>query len=152
MLRQLFDSVGIAPAVNEEVVVGGLRIVAPEVIFVQRALDEGWLRVVSTTPGEQGLKERLLETMPIDPGEAESLAIAKLRDMTILLDDKQARTVARAMRVDHMGTAAVLLEGRARGMLSLEDLEQAVEELARVVWLSPEIVADILKRAREVRR
>ena len=47
---------------------------------------------------------------------------------------------------------AVLLEGRARGLLGLDDMEQAVMELARVIWLSPDIVADILKKGREVGR
>ncbi|MDP2935675.1 MAG: hypothetical protein Q8O86_04205 [Dehalococcoidia bacterium] len=152
LLRRLFDSVAIAPAVNEEVVEGGLQVSAPEVIYVQQALGDGWLQVVPLNADEEGLKGRLLGTTSIDPGEAESLAIARLRNMAILVDDKQARTVARALGVGYMGSAAVLLEGCARGELSLEDLEHAVGELARVVWLSPDIVADILKRAREVSR
>ena len=45
----------------------------------------------------------------MDPGEAEALAIAKLRDEILLVDEKEARTAARAIGVTPMGSAGVLL-------------------------------------------
>lgn len=54
------------------------------------------------------------------------------------------------MHLDYLGTAAVLLNGFFEGHLAMEELEEAIEELARTMWLSPAVVAEVLRRAREV--
>jgi hypothetical protein len=45
----------------------------------------------------------------------------------------------------------VLLEALAQGHLTLETLEEAVRDLTRVIWLSPAVVTEVLRRARELR-
>lgn len=150
LLKAVLGAIAMPMGVNEEVVDEGMRISAPDVIQVQRALDEGWLRIVRLTTGERELKQRLIDTTGLDVGEAEALAVAKLRGEVLLVDEKEARTVARAIGVTPLGTAGVLLAAFRLGELDIEQLEQALIELARVMWISPEIVADILRRAREV--
>jgi hypothetical protein len=43
----------------------------------------------------------------------------------------------------------LLLEAFYRGRLGLEELEDTLLALSRVIWLSPEVVATVLKLARE---
>ncbi|MBI3049211.1 MAG: hypothetical protein HYY76_12965 [Acidobacteria bacterium] len=43
-----------------------------------------------------------------------------------------------------------MLEGFVAGHLDIGQLEGAVEELAQTIWLSPAVVAEVLRRAREV--
>jgi len=69
----------------------------------------------------------------------------------VLLDDKEARIVAQAKAVEYMGTAGVLLEAFLRQALDFGGLEAAIENLSRVIWLSPDVVFEILRRAREAR-
>jgi len=48
-----------------------------------------------------------------------------------------------------LGTAGVLLEARVRRRLTLGELETALRELCEVLWLSPAVVAEIMRLARE---
>lgn len=150
LLERVFGATTVPIVVKEEVVDAGLRISALEVIHVQRAMDERWLTVARLTAREKELKQRLMSTTRLDLGEAEALAMAKVRGEILLVDEKEARTVARAMGVTPMGSAGVLLAAFRLKELNIEELEKSVKELARVMWISPEIVADILGRARGV--
>lgn len=49
------------------------------------------------------------------------------------MDDKEARALAEAMSLEYLGTAAVLLEAFIKGHLTFERLEDAVEELSKVI-------------------
>ena len=60
--------------------------------------------------------------------------------------------MAATLGAAYLGTAGVLLEGFLRGRLSFEELEDTVQDLSRVIWLAPTVVAEILKRAREAKR
>ncbi|MEM5802911.1 MAG: hypothetical protein QXO57_03050, partial [Candidatus Aenigmatarchaeota archaeon] len=102
--------------------------------------------------GERRMSQRLLRSTKLDEGEAEALALAQSRRLTLIVDDKEARTMAAILGIEYLGTAGVVMEAYIRGMISLEELEEWVREVSKVMWLSPEVVADILKRAKEVRR
>jgi predicted nucleic acid-binding protein len=149
LLKAVFGEIAMPTQVKEEVVDAGLRISAPELIYIQQAMNEGWLRASRLTAREKELGQRLMNSTGLDPGEAEALAMAKLRDEILLVDEKEARTVARAIGVTPMGSAGVLLAAFRLRELNIEELEKAVRELSRVLWISPDIVADILGRARE---
>jgi hypothetical protein len=55
------------------------------------------------------------------------------------------------MAVEFMGTAGILLEAFLCGALNFGALEAALEDLSRVIWLSPSVVAEVLRRARGAR-
>lgn len=130
----------------------GKAIGAPEVAHVERALDDKWIRIAKLTAREKGLAQRLLNTTSLDGGEAESLALASSQKAMVLAHDKEARTMAGAMGIEHIGTAGVLLEAFVKGIIGYEELEKAVSQLSSVMWLSPGVVAEILRKAREVKR
>ena len=56
------------------------------------------------------------------------------------------------MGVAFVGTAGMLFHGFVRKHLTLAELEDAVEELSRTIWLAPAVVAEVLKKAREAER
>jgi predicted nucleic acid-binding protein len=70
----------------------------------------------------------------------------------VVIDDKEGRALAAAMGVEHMGTAGILLEAYASGRLRIDELEDALRELSGVLWLSPAVVVEILRRARGMRK
>jgi predicted nucleic acid-binding protein len=136
--------------VYHEVVENGRKIGAPEVVYVELAMQEGWLRHQERTANETAVVEHLLTTTRLHEGEAEALAMAASSDAVLLADDKEARRIARALGVKCLGTAGVLLEARLRGHISLSEIEDAITDLTRVSWQSPEVAALVLKRAREI--
>jgi predicted nucleic acid-binding protein len=137
------------PAVFEEVVTAGKRIGALGVEQVEHAVEKGWLRVPRLAARERRQAERILQTSRLHEGEAETLAVAERRKLLVAVDDKEARGMAAALGLDFVGTAGVLLEGFFKGHLNLDDLEKVLMALSSVIWLSPQVVASVLKLARE---
>jgi predicted nucleic acid-binding protein len=69
----------------------------------------------------------------------------------LIVDDKEARSVAVATGVKIVGTAGVLLEAYLGAHLDLEELEAVLQDLVQVLWISPAVVAELLRLAREAR-
>jgi predicted nucleic acid-binding protein len=152
LLKDVYGDTILGPAVKTEVVDQGREIGAPGVEQVEKALEAGWLRVVRLSVKEQRIMQGILRATRLDEGEAESLALAQSRNATLIVDDKDGRGMAATLGVAYQGTAGVLLEAFLKGRLSFEELEDTVQDLNRVMWLSPAVVAEILSRAREAKR
>ena len=152
MLRDLYGGACVGPAVKTEVVEGCRAIQAPELSVIEAAFDAKWMRDITPNSGERRVARRILKGSRLHEGEAESIALAASRGAMVLLDDKEARLIAEATGVRYMGTAGVLLEAFFRGKLDFGGLEAAIHDLSRVLWLSPEVVAEILRRGRETGR
>jgi len=56
------------------------------------------------------------------------------------------------MGVAFVGTVGRLFHRFVRRHLTLTELEDAVEELSKTIWLAPAVVAEVLKKAREAER
>ena len=84
--------------------------------------------------------------------EAESVALARVRQLRLVADDKEARRMARTLGVPLVGTAGVLLQAYLRRSFGLDSLEKALRDLGETLWLSPSVVAEVLRRARKARR
>lgn len=149
LLKEL-DIAMMTPAVYEEAVEGGRKINAGEVRDIEAALAEGWIQRRELSQAESNVANEIAHGSPLGRGEAESIALASsIDDGLLVVDDLQARAVARAMGVRHLGTAALLLQAHVRGILTYEELADSLRELTEVIWLSPAVVAEILKTARE---
>lgn len=149
LLSELYEGALIGPIIKRETIDAGRSIAASGVEQIEAAVSRGDVRLIRTTGDERHLTQRLLKRSRLDRGEAEAIAIAHFRNIALLVDDREARSVAATMDVDFLGTAAVLLEAYLRGRFGMSDLEDAVRGLSKVIWLSPAVVAEILKRARE---
>lgn len=152
ILREMYGQVLIGPVVNAEVVDQGRAVVAAGVEHVEDAIRKGWMQVARLTKTEKSLLQRILKSSRLDKGEAEALALASSRKIPVILDDREARANAELLELEFIGTAGILLEAFIKGLLTFKQLEEAVEELTKTMWLSPTVVAEILKRAREVKR
>jgi predicted nucleic acid-binding protein len=83
----------------------------------------------------------------IGQGEAEAIILAKKRSVPVILDDAEARAVARSFDLEYMGTLMLPYHAFVRGMLSREELVEILTGLSRVLWVSPDVIAEILRRA-----
>jgi predicted nucleic acid-binding protein len=152
LLQAVYGEVTVAPTVKIEVLDQGKEIAAPGIEQVEDALQTGWLQVARLTRGERNLLRKIVATSRLDQGEAESIAVARSRGLLVMLDDKEARAHAELLRVEYVGTAGFLLEAFLKRHLTMTGLEQAVQDLSSVMWLSPAVVTEILRRAREARK
>ena len=152
LLNDLHGDVLIGPAVKRETVDAGRIVSAWGVEQIEAALERGWLRMMLLTAEESGVMRRLTRSSGLGSGEAESIALAGVRRLRLIVDDKQARSVAAAAGIEHVGTAGILLEAYLRGRYDMDGLEAALGDLSRVLWLSPAVVAEVLRLAREATR
>lgn len=152
LLRSVYHGVLIGPQVKRETVDAGKEIFAPGVEHIEKALDDGWLQVARLSSKERNTAHSILSKGGLGAGEAESIALASSRKLMVILDDKAARSFAEVMRITFLGTAGLLFQAFVKKHLTLAELEDAVEALSQTIWLSPAVVADILRKAREADR
>lgn len=152
LLNDLYGAVLICPAVKEETVDAGRAVRAKGVEQIEAALEDGWLRPACLTAPERDMTQRLIGRTRLGRGETESIALASARRLRLIVDDKEARSVAAAARVEHLGTAGTLLEAHLRQRLDFGELEAALSDLADVLWLSPAVVVEVLRLAREEKK
>ncbi|MSQ14545.1 MAG: hypothetical protein EXR50_01600 [Dehalococcoidia bacterium] len=58
--------------------------------------------------------------------------------------------MAEALGHSYLGTIGLLFEAYMSRRLDYEELEEAVADASKVLWLSTEVVTELLRRAREV--
>ena len=140
LLRNLFDEVIVPVAVYDEVVTNAYG--RPGAALIRQV---DWLQLAS--PGVQLTIEPML--LGLDPGETAVLLLARESDPDwVLVDERQARRVARAMGLPVKGTLGILLSVALSGLLSreeaLEDMKRLVDSGIRVsprwqAWLKQEL-------------
>ena len=152
LLRDLYEQVLIGAVVETEVIDAGGAERAHGVEQLEAAVDAGWMETASPTDAESDLARRLARRSRLHQGEAESVALARVRDLPLVADDKEARSVAKTFGVPLIGTAGVLVHAYMRRSFGLDSLEKALRDLGETIWLSPSVVAEILRRARKAKR
>jgi len=91
---------------------------------LQVALNEGWL--IPTTVKSSALVNLLRREL--HQGESEAIALAvELSADKILLDEKEARQIARTLGLSITGTLGILLKGRKNGTVS--SMEVVIDRL-----------------------
>lgn len=152
LLRDLYEQVLIGSAVKAETIDAGGAARALGVEQLEAAVDAGWLRVAAATDTENDLALRLSRRSRLHGSEAESVALARVRELQLVADDKEARSMAKTLSVPLIGTAGVLLQAYLGRSFGLDSLERALRDLGETLWLSPSVVTEILRRARRAER
>jgi len=127
LLRELFESIMIPPAVYDEVVTSGRgRPGADEVAAAD------W--IATCGPKDHLAVDSLRVTL--GAGESEAIVIAQEQNADfIILDDWQARQTALRLSLPVIGTVAVLAKAEEKGLIS--DLNSALQELRQVGFYFP---------------
>lgn len=140
LLRDLYQTVLIPPAVREEAMRGGTRSIG--VTELQQA---DWIR---TVPLQDSRRADLLSDL--DRGEAEVLALAQESHADlVIIDERLARRHAQRLGIALTGTLGVLLRAKKRGLLS--EIRPLVEQIHRGgIRLSRLLIEEALKLAGEL--
>jgi predicted nucleic acid-binding protein len=144
LLRQQFGEVLIPPMVRQELKVDTEL---PGVEPIRLALQNRWLQVVelSNTDMARALRRDL------DNGEAEAIALAlQLKLTTILIDEHDGRTAAKAMGLVPVGVLGVLLRAKRAGTLnSVVTAMRALQDQAGF-FINPDLFATLAREAGEL--
>jgi len=113
LLKKVFGEVFIPEEVKVEVVDKGKQLDEKDAYVVEKAIAEGWLRVLPT--------EQMKVPMRLHKGEVAVLSLAKkLRLRLVLLDEVSARSAARLMGLTPRGTVFVLLKALEKRQIDLD--------------------------------
>jgi len=72
--------------------------------------------------------------------------------MLVILDDKEARAISKSWDLECTSTVIVLYEAFVKGLVSYDELVEDLSKLTRVMWISTDVITEVIRRAREVRR
>jgi len=141
LLRELVGTVFVPEAVVAECVGDCSR---PGAVAIQAALAEGLLVARRSEPTAE------LETLAqlLDLGEAEALSLAIAEGISVLMDERRGRGVARHLGVPVIGTGGVLIVAKQAHLV--DTVAPLVDELQRCDYrLSTPLIAEILHRCGE---
>jgi len=152
LLRELYGSVLMSPFVKAECLDKGRETGAIDVPEIESGIAEGWVQLVSLDKEETREAKRLLDEARIGQGEAEALALSKRRHALAVLDDKEARAIAKAWNLEYTSTVMVLFEAFKREVISYDELVEGLAKLSGIMWISTDVITEAIRRAKEVRR
>jgi len=144
LLKEVYGEVAIPEEVKIEVVDRGKRLGERDAYIVERAISEGWLRVLNA--------EAVKLPIELDPGEAAVLSLAKRTGVVeVLVDDAPARVAAGMLDLKPRGTVFVLLQALEMRKL---DLDGFLESLNRLIGcgfrLREEVYVEAVREARRI--
>jgi predicted nucleic acid-binding protein len=140
----LFDEVQIPRRVYDEVVTQGLIRGAPDALTVRLFWQRQQWPIVDVP---QALLAAYEPLVVLDPGETEVLALARsLTNPLVLLDDEIARAEARRLNLRLCGTLGILVRAHRGGLLSLDQAELLIREVAARpdIWIAVRLCEQVL--------
>ena len=144
LLRNMFGEVFIPEEVEVEVVERGKQLGERDAYVVEKAINDGWLKVSKAEVVEVPIE--------LDAGEEAVLSLAKnlgLRE--VLIDEASARTAARLLGLTPRGTIYVLLKALEGGEMDFDMFLEVLNELIRHGYrLREEVYIEVVRRAREI--
>jgi predicted nucleic acid-binding protein len=144
LLKKVFEEVFIPEEVKVEVVDEGKRLGERDAYIVEKAVRDGWLKVLTVEALEIPIK--------LEQGEVAVLSLAKRQGFReVLVDEVSARTAARLMGLTPRGTVFVLLKALEIEEISLNDFLDALSELVRHGFrLKEEVYLEAVRKARKI--
>lgn len=132
LLPQIFEPLGVPPAVYRETVMTGLARGFPDAERIKAAFQQGWLLQIELESQETDLAKQIQDEHFIGAGEAETIACCAHRGMAALIHDRKARNAAAHLGVQTWQPADALLLALIRRILSWDQFRQKHRELALV--------------------
>lgn len=118
-----------------------------DALLVENAIREGWIMVVKISlPAEFA---RVCELAGVQRGEAQVIGHAYEKKIQALLDDRQARLLARSLRVPVKGSLGILVEGARQGLLDKLEAAKKLDQLSDVMYVNSDLYRLIRKTIEE---
>ena len=152
LLQKLYGTIIISPFVKVESVDKGKELGASDALEIEKAIEEGWIVVAKITEKQDKVVQKLIGEMRIGLGEAGALTLAKDEKLLVILDDKEARAIAKSWNLEYTGTVMVIYEAYVSGLISYDELIEDFAKLSKVMWISTDVTAEIISKAKKVKK
>ncbi|MEE8400717.1 MAG: hypothetical protein V3R86_01000 [Candidatus Hydrothermarchaeaceae archaeon] len=140
LIKELFGEISITPEVKAEALDEGEER-CPDVILIENAIGEGWIKVVKSDKGDRELTRFGLHNA--EAGLIQHALSEKIE--LVLLDDDAAREVARTLGLKVKGSLGIVIEAFRKGRIPKKRALAMLDELMRVMHLS----ASVYKTAKD---
>ena len=121
LLREIFERVLIEEEVKRETIDRGKEEGAPDALVIEDAVKEGWIEI-------EKIKEEK-RFSGIHKGEGNTILLAKKHKCLVLIDEEDAREVARAVDLKVRGSLYVLKEAIEKNLISKEESIKTLDEM-----------------------
>ena len=129
-LRKLFTSISITDSTYNEVVEEGRALGKAGVATVERAIEEGWLRLVKLEPHDVKTATSLARSESIDEGDAKAIILAAKLRTTLVTNDRMVILSARTLGVECLWTTSLLLKAVKARVLTANEALLVLRKLA----------------------
>ena len=116
---------------------------AADAFLIESEIRAGWI-IIEEINTSDSIKE-IAEGAGIEIRETAAIMLARRKNCTILLDDLAARRFAIGLGLEVAGSIGVLIRSAKIRRLSKSEALDALERLARVMWLSVDVYEDARK-------
>ncbi|KXB01406.1 hypothetical protein AKJ44_02600, partial [candidate division MSBL1 archaeon SCGC-AAA261F17] len=130
--------------VKREAVDRGKELKKGDALVIEKAIEDGWLKVSKAEPIESPIE--------LEPGETAAISLAKkLGGQEVLIDEVSARTAARLLGLKPKGTVLVLLKTLEEGEMNLDEFLETMNDLVEHGFrLREEVYIEAIRKAREI--
>lgn len=144
LLRKVFGEVFVPEEVRIEVVDKGKQLGEGDAYVVEKAIKDGWLKVLSVEALEIPIK--------LEPGEIAVFSLSRRQGLReVLVDEISARTAARLMGLIPRGTIYVLLKALEIREVNLSEFLDALSDLVKHGFrLKEEVYLEAVREARNI--
>lgn len=148
LLKKLYKQILIPKEVYVEVVERGKEKKEQDAFLIDKAIHEGWIKVENLSKKEIQSSMELHKKFSISKGESEAIILAqRYKKCTLILDDLEAREIAKAENITLSDTLIVPLEALAGGKVSYEEFKKIFGKVIDVMKPKSDKIFKILEEA-----
>jgi predicted nucleic acid-binding protein len=147
LLERLYGRVAVGSTVYEETVVSGAAQGYPDALVIDWYFKKKVL--LKRKPRSLRTVHRLAKTFGVQAGDAETIVLAKQMGADLLLiDDGDARGVAKSKGVKIKGTLGVLIEAYEKQILTLNEVEAIFFQIEKRkdIWISKRLCREVFAK------
>jgi predicted nucleic acid-binding protein len=153
LLTRGFEAVAIVPEVEHESVVQGLARGYADARRIESAIRSGEIVVIEPTSAEKRLASQFLRQAPaLSQIDCLTLACAKMRSVTLVMEEQRGRNVAVASGIDYIVIQALPLHGFIEHWLSFEECEEWLVEIGQAMRTDRAVLNVLRAAAQEIHR
>lgn len=150
LLKELYQKISIPKAVHREIFEKPM-FPPSEILFIENALREGWVEVLSIKEDYRSLVDSLKRAL--GEGEAEALALCiQKNEKTLLCSDRKVIHFADDLGIEWESTLGILLEALILNKLTQEEYTSLVLKYEEVAWVSKGVIHEYLEIGKNLKK
>lgn len=152
LLERVFGKVALVPGVQVETVVQGKAKGYADAGRIEAAITAGKLVVILPTAAESRLAAKMNQSTSLSRTDCLTLACAKERGMTLVMEEQRGRNVAIAHDIAYVTIQALPLHGFIGKQLSFAECDDLLARIGRAMRTDQAILTVLRAAASEIQR